>query len=88
MEKFLNRVIAACDRYHLWYQKSKWGDYNIPSCPLCGAGRSELVMGPPRLTAFRYQNARVTMPVVCGRCSGRMLASSAYGSKNWTYFIN
>jgi hypothetical protein len=86
--KFLDRVVAACDRYNNWYQRSKWGDYNVPSCPLCNNKRENLILGAPRLQSYRYQNARITMLVACPRCNGRMTASCGYGSKKWTYFIN
>jgi len=88
MEKFLDRVISACEAYGRWFQKSKWGDFNVPSCPICGNKRSNLILGPRSLTSYRYQNSRVTMRVACPNCGARMLASTAYGSKKWTYFIN
>jgi len=88
LTNFLNKTIAACEKYQVWYQKSKWGDYNVPNCPLCNNKRENLILGEPRLQSYRYQNSRITLPVKCPRCNGRMTATCTYGSKKWTYFVN
>lgn len=88
MTGFLDKVIAACEAYNQWFDKSRWGGTKIPNCPFCGANRRSLHMGAPRLVPYRYQNARVLIAVRCGRCDARMTASSSYGSSKWTYFVN
>ena len=88
MTRFLDKVIAACEAYNRWFDRSRWGGTKIPNCPFCGANRKFLSTGVRRLVSYRYQNARVLIAVQCTQCGSKMTASSSYGSNKWTYFIN
>jgi len=80
------RVLDWCDRYYQWYQRSPWGDWNLPRCPFCNAHRRSLRWGSHRLVNSRYRSARVIMGVRCTECGATMTATRKPWSKGWSYY--